>query len=726
MRRHRSLSYAILLAVAAATALLPLVTPALAAEKAEPAQPVIASPPGAAGTYQDRDGVPHRWHVNEAFALLWDGAPYLPAGMVFQPRSLAEPEKAEAWEADSATLHAWKEAGIRDVLIQPDRPATAIPVAAWQRLIDQLETLRLCYGIALPIAPIQPAAGYYVRTGAFRLGPLKAAGEHATEIAIPDVKDLRAQRIAAATIGVDSGALLRVDWAKASPAAGGLRATVNLDKAPREEAIIELRPLLASTPGLPDLWSHFGAVRDSLIALAPLKFGSGLRFFVHPLAGLIDLDGSAGYVVPTSEAYRLEFEAFLARKYRKVEALRSQWDFRGELPSDLQTAARLVPLAISSARGRTTGYLLDEKESRCYAIDPGDSRFWYDHLYFREHSLREQANQLAQFIGEQLADVPVVMECAGSIRYFHINNQPSGGFAGIGVRAAPEHVAAKAATAIGAARLAASRPWCLALALEACDTAARLQGAVDTVRQAGAKGWFVAPPSTAPAELPAWVVAQRAAQESRGDAAGYTPQYILFPHSIRETGGFGHQQQPVGADPGPVREDCWWIPTLAGWDPIDLGPDLRGFGIRDQSGYRILMWSPKGKRRIHLLPRTYETVEVRNLDGKVIARHKKGKRLRIDLSEQPVIITQLNPLQATPIELAQAELEELERLTRELGLKGHSVRAFQGAITLARTLKPEVDPMGVRQLIRAPLATARRLLEAPETPETSPTMHSLE
>ncbi len=117
---------------------------------------------------------------------------------------------------------------------------------------------------------------------------------------------------------------------------------------------------------------------------------------------------------------------------------------------------------------------------------------------------------------------------------------------------------------------------------------------------------------------------------------------------------------------------------------------------------------------------------MRNLDGKVIARHRKGKRLRIDLSEQPVIITQLNPLQATPIEVAQAELEELDRMTRELGLKGHSVRALQGALSLARTLKPEVDPMGVRQLIRAPLAAARRLLEAPETPQAPPTMQSLE
>lgn len=726
MRRHQRLPANARIAAVAAVAALLLALPAAAGKKAEPAAPVIPAPPGAAGTYRDRDGAPHEWRVNASFALHWDGNPYLPAGMVIEPKSFADPEKAEAWDADRATLRAWKEAGVQDVLVRPAGPAAAVPVAAWQRLVDHLESEGLRYGIALPAARPRPAAGYYVRAGSLRLGPVKEAGEHAMTIAVPGLTDVRVERVAAASIGVTTGRLARVDWAKVDSGAEGVRATVKVEKDPDEPTTIEMRPLLSGTPGLPDLWSGFGEVRDSMLPLSQLKFGPGLRFFVHPLAGAIDLDGPAGYLLPASDAYRMEFEAFLTRKYRKIEALRAQWAFRGEIPRDLQTAARLVPLAIAAARGRTVGYLLDEKESRCYAVEPGESRYWYDHLYFREHSLREQVNLLSQFLGEQLADVPVVMERAGTIRYYHINDRQAGGFAGIGLRADPDHLRAEAATAIGEARMAASRPWCLALALEKCDTESGLAGAVESLRQAGGKGWFVGPSSAAPAALPAWVAAQRAAMEARADAADYTPQYLLYPHSIRETGGFGHQQTAVGAEPGPVREDCWWIPTLAGWDPIDLGKDLRGFGIRDQSGYRILMWSPEGKRRIHIVPRTYETIEVRNLDGKVIAQHKKGKRLRLDLSEQPLIITALNPLQATPIELAEAELDELERLTREMGLKGHSVREFQGAISLARTLKPEADPLGVRQLVRAPLAAARRILQAPAVPKAPPSEKSVE
>src|SRR5258708_37285687 len=99
-----------------------------------------AAPPltGAGGEFVDRAGATHRWEINRAHALIWDGKPYMPAGVVFHvagmPTSGASaPQSARA--LDLLVAH-----GVKDVCLVRAGGWLAGDTTADQGLVDALES----------------------------------------------------------------------------------------------------------------------------------------------------------------------------------------------------------------------------------------------------------------------------------------------------------------------------------------------------------------------------------------------------------------------------------------------------------------------------------------------------------------------------------------------------------------------------------------------------------
>lgn len=713
---------ALLPTVASAVALLLFAAPGVARHRAPEPIPLSAAPPGARGTFQDALGKRHSWTVNAAFALTWDGAPYLPVGVAFSPRSLAEPDDPSAWGADKETLRSLKAAGVTDVWMAATHLARNVPVSTWQRLVDLLEAEGFCYGLALPATLPSPVAGYYLGNPAFRSDPITGSGECALLIQIPGYSG-ELQRVAAVVLDADTGALLRVDWAKLVPTTQGVRASISLNVPPGERHVVAMVPFLTGTTGLPDVWGGLETAQESLRPFSALKFGPGLRFLLHPYSGILNLDGPGGYLVPTSENHRLEFEAFLSRRYARIETLRERWAFRGGDPASFQVAARLVPLVVVETKEGKAGYLLDEKERRCYTIAIKESSFWYDYLSFREQSLREHFQLIAQAMRQQIADVPVVVQRSGQMRRVYVNDQPVTGFAGIGIHARDINLLAQAGFAIGECRQATTRPWCLALALEGYRTKESLLAALELLRQIGMKGWFVSLEGSPP-ETPSWLAEFRASLLARSDAADYRPHYVLYPHPTQETGAFGIQHPTVEAETRPVARHAWWIPTLPDrvWHVLDVGEGLCAYGMQTERGYEICLWAPKEKRRIHLRPPAFAVVEVYDPAGKLVKRHRGADRLRLDLGPEPLTLLGMNPEFLVPIEVAEAELRELERLVKEMKMRQGHTEVLQDLVALARRLDPDRRPRDVRNLVRPKLDSLRQMLESskPATPSPTP------
>src|SRR5688572_31658697 len=104
--------------------------------------------PVTGGVFTDKSGVKHAWSVNSAHALTWDREPYIPVGGVFCPRYLADGQTESNWAADTQALETLKSKGMLDVLINPVVSAPQIPAAAWQKLLDHLDSNGFRYGIS--------------------------------------------------------------------------------------------------------------------------------------------------------------------------------------------------------------------------------------------------------------------------------------------------------------------------------------------------------------------------------------------------------------------------------------------------------------------------------------------------------------------------------------------------------------------------------------------------
>ena len=108
------------------------------------------------------------------------------------------------------------------------------------------------------------------------------------------------------------------------------------------------RLYLPGTPEsrLPDLWQGYDEYRDRLLGFfGRVHLGPGFRFFLDPITDGIGFDGEVESVVPTTDGYRLDFEAWLTKKYNhNLDDLYRSWGIKNNDLPDFAAAARSLPL----------------------------------------------------------------------------------------------------------------------------------------------------------------------------------------------------------------------------------------------------------------------------------------------------------------------------------------------------------------------------------------------
>ena len=100
------------------------------------------------GSYVDAAGNGTPGRSLSSHALLWDGAPYTPAGVVFHSRFLALVSEAN-FAQDRDTLKSLRDGGVQDIWIDPGRGLTSCGAADLQRLVDLVESDGFRYRLAI-------------------------------------------------------------------------------------------------------------------------------------------------------------------------------------------------------------------------------------------------------------------------------------------------------------------------------------------------------------------------------------------------------------------------------------------------------------------------------------------------------------------------------------------------------------------------------------------------
>ena len=354
-----------------ALAMLP--SPALAAKVPAPlpvAPPVLLKTESG-GIYLDARGGRHPWSIGQAHGLSWDGQAYLPVGAVFAPASWTGAATEASWAKDRAALDLLGKRAVHDLVLSAGtKGLTRVSPAAVQRVLDYLDANGFHYGLRIADFPKNPLIGYVVKPAVYRNPSPSAAGPTRFRH-IPGLADAFYLLVSPQDGDIEE----RGDAAVSD----GETAAVTLKAAPASDVLL-LYPQRLYLPGtpesrLPDLWQGYDEYRDRLLSFfSRVHPGPGFRFFLDPITEGIGFGGEVDNVVPTTDGYRLDFEAWLTKKYNhNVDDLNKGWGIKEHDLPDFTTAARSLPLW-SGSKGVLAVYDPLKKTLLCHPQQPPDGR----------------------------------------------------------------------------------------------------------------------------------------------------------------------------------------------------------------------------------------------------------------------------------------------------------------------------------------------------------------
>ena len=623
---------------------------------------VLASAPSFAGTFKDRDGGLHPWTIDITHALNWEGKPYIPFAVGFQPRYLGE-QTDDNLKADTDDIQSFKLAGAEDVVIKPIKGISALPPEAFQKIIDLLEDNGLRYGIELYDPEYSPLAGYVIEPTVNRSAGIQTSGDISYKF--PGAKSV--------LYAISDARTGEVRFAGEEAVTNGA-VTIHVALRTAGEHVVLLYPqksVSIADGGLFDVWGDFENHRDRLVwYLSKIKFGKGLRFLIDPFTEDLGVRGEAGALFPISPAFRFEYAAWLSRKYGAIGDLTTAWRILQHDVASFDEAARLVPLWRKS---RGAPLVNDDGGSKRYPVDATKSAIWADMQEFQATSLRSYMDSLADVIKRTAADVPVVFTATGLQPFFQTTGVV--GFDGLASPGGKSEV--NSGQAFSLADQSSRKIWLIARLKPSGDafaTKEELFAAMNLPRELGAKGFIARDQAgISGANLIAWLGEYSALTANDAHYAGYRPRAIYYPQGVAR------------ASIRRLSNGSWWLPSLTHGRDLYVGEGFAGYVV-DGSGSKpeIYVWSLKGSRLIHLVSQL--PVTVTNISGAMTDVKPKKGRVEISVGEEPLLIQGLTPDEFLPVEVVAQAVLDLENTIKKAEQKRMDASDYAERLKNAKTM----------------------------------------
>ncbi|MDR3710273.1 MAG: hypothetical protein P4L33_18405 [Capsulimonadaceae bacterium] len=677
------------------------------------------------GTFLDSDGQKQQWEINDNHALIWNGRPYTPIGTVFQSKFLSTEPTDDNWQADVATLRQMKKAGVTQILLQPGGPSGTLddmPSGTIQGLLDVLDSSGFTYGIDLSGSSGSAWTAALINPAVYR-SPAPAQGSTVTFRNVPDIVAADYFLVSSSdsrVIARGSATVLDKETVSVTlPAGLGGDGTVLL-----------LYPQARMSPDgvegrrAPDIWSEGDSYRDALLLyLNRIRFGKGFRFFLDPLqVGSALFTEADGGILPVSENFRIQFQAWLVKKYSgSLVQLRASWGIKNNDITDYAVGARCEPLWFQS---RGIALLMDPVTSRTYEVLPASSHYWQDVHDFETSAVQRAMNGVADALKQGVANVPVLYTWSKLSPVFV--NQGPGGFDGLCVSAngrGGDIVQNGAGDAFGTLEQSRRTQWFVARLgiVPAASVGTAVISGVDAGRAAltkdraavesvGAKAVFVDAPS---ADDPSagdgtwlkWVRADAASRTVDADSfASSKPRVIFYPVNIPLT----HPE--VAA----LAQGVWWLPTFQKGEEAGLGRKLNGYSLANSAGIKTyVVWSADGSltEAKFRIPKGTD-VDVRDPSGQPVAFNQGKDLTTITFGPDPRLISNLTDL-PLPDGAVTDEIKEATRLIN-LGIKSkvpvdtYAQRLFYINNTIVSS--KNVDPGPTYSMVRTIVSQLQEVL----------------
>lgn len=410
------------------------------------------------GTFTDKHGVSHRWHVNRAHTLYWNGRPFFPVGGMLIPDHNLDAFKAQ--------IDLLVRNNVRDVYLNvgssvqiPRTWETKNPdqLRLFQRYVDYMDEKGMRYGLQ-PSGLQAHGFGFDLMGGTNVDVVVSDEGEpalkdrhdnrwiedgklHVAEHRIRDTFYLVTRRETGRVLGYGRAEVVRDERPGPDEQPRGEHDQVVRIALPEEEPGTAYTVHLTVARRL-DTWNHnmhfwgedtkkyFEATEE---LYSQIRMGPGLRFIVDPFWNENNLDHN---FIPQEAEFRARHERWLRGRYERIEALHEAWAFEepGLVP-DFETAAHLLPIrwVDEAATGETWAYLIDMNSGRLVRCPHSASQYLYDLRESIGHQMRDFHNELADLY-KTMHDVPIIFKNFSGMDRWHINDAGvPGGFDGLGM-----------------------------------------------------------------------------------------------------------------------------------------------------------------------------------------------------------------------------------------------------------------------------------------------------
>lgn len=568
------------------------------------------------------------WSVSENRTLIWKGQPYIPVGWRL-------PAVEEYLREVSGT-------GIDDVLIECNQ-STNLP-----EVTKIAEELKLNYLISFE-NPAPRAPAFVIQPENYRIEKAGANGDFSLNI--PNAISIYYLLVAPRTGSIDAKG-----WVPVINGTANVR--YRLDVGGSDYTLLIFPKLDFSK--LTDYWERFDLRRDeTLKKIQSANFGEGLRGFVNPLGQVEMWNSYQGIYVPDSEMFRLEFQAYLEKRYgNDIDKLIRAWRFSLIEIDSFKTASRLIPL-FSSERGLDKFF--DPQTERMYSCDPRNSLYWTDLKTVIENAALRRTQRLAETIF-RIANVPVIFEYE-TLSPIHNTAKPAGDGIGMVLRGtglnAIDGPAASASAIMHAWKM---KGWCVVTALQdetnrPIEALSLLSLALDTA-DLGARGWFIKWTNGSDIHALMQLKSQIQAQNTPiAQSIASAPRAVFYPENARNPA-------MTMRLPGGV----WWLPTPAAGNRLEIGSRYEGY--RHVAGYGtfLAIWRTEGSARVRLLLREPDKVVVTSANGLPVEKRVIRGAIELNMDSTPLFFTGTDeiPVPQDSIDLLQADFHTLANEAKRL------------------------------------------------------------
>lgn len=633
------------------------------------------------GIYRDREGKDHRWSLERSHLLLWDGAPYAPAGVVFHSAYLNKPGD-DTLQKDLAELDRLRAAGVLDIWIDPDTGLLENSPEQTQKLIDAVETRGFRYGLRIGDRTRAPLVGFSPTLPVTRVPASKLVpnGQASWEIRAPHSRRVLYSLVEGSANEQNLG----------FPIAGG-EVVVEGDLARidvqfrNSRRLGKSRGLLYTIPEVqvePEELGSFGDLWDGMESyveklrkhIRAVKFGPGFRFVLDPFSAGDGTVGQEDNVFPSSESFQTAFAEWLTKRYGGHNTLNQKWRTNDHAIGGMEEAARLIPTWSRNDPPEGDGWLLDPVEKAAYRCTARQCTIWKDLDDFRAETLKKWMNVSAIDLEKDGLNIPVLFTWS-SYHPLFINSPSPSGYDGLGAQlyGAPDNVALTAGGyALAQVEEADRNAWLVALRmagpLDSNDRptpiADNAQGRAmwKAVRDVGMRGAYFDPKQTPNAVELAREVATGLPSEV--EAMRRPIPICFYPAVMTAADRVTHLPNGV-----------WWLPSINPTRMLRYGDSILGYEIARPLGEEhpvqagTVLWSTSGPQEVTFYANQFDQLAIYDSTGAQIKPRVKKGQLQLTLSGEPLIAVGLEATALFPVELAAEQLREFDQLLRQAEAK---------------------------------------------------------